>query len=305
MWARICKCRLGLVAYKMNHIDSHCSELILSPRAKHFWGISNFDNWDQMSDFWGLTIMPGAVLLCPVGSNCAAKTPTKCQGTMHLSWSGSGWVCVQGKASASAVFMGQKCCGCSGVKIVLGFQWLHSMAGAWNHESGLSSRSERDQLRERCRHPEGSSWPRWVRAQLRWYSGKDLCCLYTPSKVLYIHILISSRSVVTWVWIIKDLLSRAKFVTQPKAASKKCLFCVSSASQRLVASHLTSFQRPGMIYCDWMGVLLIPTWTLFCVSVCPWFFHGSFFPEIFQPGNSWEFKYVNSSPLKPFCESAF
>lgn len=88
------KCRLGLVVYKTNYIDSHCSELILSPRAKHFWGISNFDNWYQMSDFWGLTIMPGAVLLCPVGSNCAVKKPTKCQGTMHLSWSGSGWVCV-------------------------------------------------------------------------------------------------------------------------------------------------------------------------------------------------------------------
>lgn len=68
---------------------------------------------------------------------------------------------------------------------------------------------------------EGSSWLRWVRAQLRWYSGKDLCCLYTPSKVSYIHILISSRSVVTWVWIIKNLPSRAKFATQPKGDFSK------------------------------------------------------------------------------------
>lgn len=121
------KCRLGLVVYKTNHIDSHCFELILSPRAKHFWGISNFDNWDQMSGFWGLTIMPGAELLCPVGSNCTVKNPSKCQGTMHLSRLGSGWVCVQGEASASAGFMGKKCCGCSGVKIV----WVFSGCIPW------------------------------------------------------------------------------------------------------------------------------------------------------------------------------
>lgn len=51
--------------------------------------------------------MPGAELLCPVGSNCAVKNPTKCQGTMHLSWLGSGWGCVQGKASASAALWGR------------------------------------------------------------------------------------------------------------------------------------------------------------------------------------------------------
>lgn len=45
------KCGLGLVVYKTNCIDSHCSELILSSEVKHFRGISNFDNWDQMSDF--------------------------------------------------------------------------------------------------------------------------------------------------------------------------------------------------------------------------------------------------------------
>lgn len=52
-------------------VQDKLSELILSPGVKHFWGISNFDNWDQMSDFWGLTIMPGAELLCPVDSNHA------------------------------------------------------------------------------------------------------------------------------------------------------------------------------------------------------------------------------------------
>lgn len=185
--------------------------------------------------------------------------------------------------------MGQKCCGCSGAKIVLGFQWLHSMAGAWNHESGLSSRSVWAQLWELCRQAqEGSSQLRWARAQRRWYSGKDLCCLYTLRKVLCVNILISSRSVIAWVWIIKNLLNCAKFPTKPKMTLKKFLFCVNSVSQILVGSHLTSFQRPGMIYFDWKGRLLIPTWMLFseCLYlIFAWQVFFQNFSSLEIPGN--------------------